>query len=849
MEYHQQMHCSEGGFEHRTTLSGHKQSRLVTATPEWRNRSTGIMEQLRSHSVKARECWFVTTVVLLAFQDGDPVLLTVPGWRHYKIWLPTDVNGALVASSHFYREPSGSNVTLMIAYTSSGLLFMVLELTGSGRGLLRSLMNLSTCILNPTPPVIAIGGPTGTGKSKLAISLASIFRGEVVNADAVQLYEGLTIATNKVSESEAAGVPHHLIGCFPPAFAYCADVHKYKAVCLPTIDKIRLENQRIPFLVGGTHYYMEAILWSDFLTSTDKPDSDDLDSCNTLADMSPEASTTAEIPSGHSNLDGGRASWLRWLEREFTDRKIRGSNPTSASGLPLSRLGQPGGIPALVLPSGSMAARHQKNMSRWFKWLERESTNWKVRVSGPTCASRLPLSRLGQPASIPALVLPSGGMAARHRKGCTRAGILPGCPNLDRESGQAEVGFEPRTFRSVVRTRPLPHLDFPCLSFDNLAVSQPSCLLLVARQLGTERVKWIVNRFLKRPQFGSIPVYRLDTTPTLHSTSPDSWDHHILAPACRIFYEHMVKVGNWTDQFVSDFERFRTLLGYCPSSDCPKQCDFKPLLKEELASPLICTACDNRVFVRLADFEAHRRSRSHQKRVSKLRRREQMQSFLFLARWTKWLEREFADRKVRGSNPTSESRLSLSRLGQPGSIPALVLSLSGMAKKAFSCSTLSTRGCHATQRKYEAWDTARLPKPRQGELRGSGRVRTTDLRALTHEPSRRLSCDGCWVTRGVQSEAVESDGNASPTWILNFRFIQTTHQSKATMVIVADLTGPQKGVRDGANLLTGKSVVRTQPSPLDLSCLGLSNLAVSQPSYFLRVACQLGNEKVLQSND
>ncbi|KAG5452306.1 hypothetical protein CSKR_106735, partial [Clonorchis sinensis] len=54
------------------------------------------------------------------------------------------------------------------------------------------------------------------------------------------------------------------------------------------------------------------------------------------------------------------ARWLKWLVREITDRKVRGSNPTSASRLPLSRLGQPGSIPALVLPSGGMAARHRK---------------------------------------------------------------------------------------------------------------------------------------------------------------------------------------------------------------------------------------------------------------------------------------------------------------------------------------------------------------------------------------------------------------------------------------------------------------------------------------------------------
>ncbi|KER23350.1 hypothetical protein T265_08760 [Opisthorchis viverrini] len=58
-----------------------------------------------------------------------------------------------------------------------------------------------------------------------------------------------------------------------------------------------------------------------------------------------------------------RARWPKWLEREFTDRKVCGSNPTSASRLPLSRLGQPGSIPVLVLPSGGMAARHRKGVT------------------------------------------------------------------------------------------------------------------------------------------------------------------------------------------------------------------------------------------------------------------------------------------------------------------------------------------------------------------------------------------------------------------------------------------------------------------------------------------------------
>ncbi|KER29364.1 hypothetical protein T265_13392, partial [Opisthorchis viverrini] len=91
----------------------------------------------------------------------------------------------------------------------------------------------------------------------------------------------------------------------------------------------------------------------------------------------------------------------------------------------VSRLGHPGSIPALVLPSGGMAARHRNDVTaerllfklgaRWPKWLEHEFTDRKVRGSNPTSASRLPLSRLG----IPALVSPKRGMAVWRRKGAT----------------------------------------------------------------------------------------------------------------------------------------------------------------------------------------------------------------------------------------------------------------------------------------------------------------------------------------------------------------------------------------------------------------------------------------------
>ncbi|KER33217.1 hypothetical protein T265_00906 [Opisthorchis viverrini] len=143
---------------------------------------------------------------------------------------------------------------------------------------------------------------------------------------------------------------------------------------------------------------------------------------------------------------------------------------------------------------------------RWPKWLEREFTDRKVRDSNPTSASRLALSRLGQPGSIPALVLPSGGMAARHRKGATAERFLLLSQSRTRQivitelsprggggrDGPSGYSASLLTGGSVVRTRP-QRLDFPCLGLGNPVVPQPSCFFRVAWHLCTGRVSQLNN--------------------------------------------------------------------------------------------------------------------------------------------------------------------------------------------------------------------------------------------------------------------------------------------------------------------------------------------------------------------
>ena len=70
------------------------------------------------------------------------------------------------------------------------------------------------------PRVVAVGGPTATGKTALAVTLAKTFDGEIINADSMQIYRTLSIGTAKPTPQEQAGIPHHLLDFLPPEAPY-----------------------------------------------------------------------------------------------------------------------------------------------------------------------------------------------------------------------------------------------------------------------------------------------------------------------------------------------------------------------------------------------------------------------------------------------------------------------------------------------------------------------------------------------------------------------------------------------------------------------------------------------------
>jgi tRNA dimethylallyltransferase len=116
---------------------------------------------------------------------------------------------------------------------------------------------VSTSGPEPQPPVIAVVGPTGSGKSDLGVNLALALGGEVINADALQFYRGMDIGTAKITMEERKGVPHHLLDTMDVTEE--ASVADFQAECRAAIQEIHSRGKRA-ILVGGSGLYVRAAL-------------------------------------------------------------------------------------------------------------------------------------------------------------------------------------------------------------------------------------------------------------------------------------------------------------------------------------------------------------------------------------------------------------------------------------------------------------------------------------------------------------------------------------------------------------------------------------------------------------
>ena len=105
--------------------------------------------------------------------------------------------------------------------------------------------------------LVVVAGPTGTGKSDLAVALAQRLDGEIINADSMQLYRGMDIGTAKLGVEERRGVPHHLLDVLDVTER--ASVAAYQRAARTQVEEL-IAAGRTPVLVGGSGLYVQAVI-------------------------------------------------------------------------------------------------------------------------------------------------------------------------------------------------------------------------------------------------------------------------------------------------------------------------------------------------------------------------------------------------------------------------------------------------------------------------------------------------------------------------------------------------------------------------------------------------------------
>jgi tRNA dimethylallyltransferase len=106
-------------------------------------------------------------------------------------------------------------------------------------------------------PLVAIVGPTASGKTALGLELAAAYGGEIISADSRQVYRGMDIGTAKVTPEQRSRTPHHAIDLVDPGVPF--SLAEYQALVVPLIDAVAARG-RLPLLVGGTGQYLAAVL-------------------------------------------------------------------------------------------------------------------------------------------------------------------------------------------------------------------------------------------------------------------------------------------------------------------------------------------------------------------------------------------------------------------------------------------------------------------------------------------------------------------------------------------------------------------------------------------------------------
>jgi len=203
-----------------------------------------------------------------------------------------------------------------------------------------------TAPVTNSEPLLALVGPTATGKTEAAVALAERLRAEIVSVDSMLVYRGMDVGTAKPTSEQRTRVPHHLIDVADPSEAF--SVARYQAVALEAIGAIRARGHRV-LLVGGSGLYFRALVDRLELPGTDP---------GTRRELEREAAAVGAVRL-HQRLAAADPAAAAKIEPSNVRRTVRALEVATLSGRPFSSFAAAWERydPALVRVAGVAAPR------------------------------------------------------------------------------------------------------------------------------------------------------------------------------------------------------------------------------------------------------------------------------------------------------------------------------------------------------------------------------------------------------------------------------------------------------------------------------------------------------------
>ncbi|KAJ0816442.1 putative transferase [Helianthus annuus] len=429
------------------------------------------------------------------------------------------------------------------------------------------------------PKVVVIMGATGSGKSRLAIDLASQFPIEIINADSMQVYEGLDVLTNKVPIHDQKGVPHHLLGTISPMVEFTAK--DFRDYAIPLISDITSRNH-LPVIVGGTNYYIQALV-SRFLLDESLGDTDDSCLDETNGDKEPHIQLVSE----QENFS-------------YSYESLKAIDPVAANRIHPNDHRKISQYLRLYTSSGALPSKYlqEKTMENWG-----DADNLRYDCCFICVDASLPVidkyvdQRVDQMIDTGLLqeVYDIFNPDAVYTRGLRQAiGVREFEDFLRVYLSQGLTVTSVETLKENMNTILNTSIENPLKQLLQDAIDKV--------KLNTRRLVRRQKRRLNRLQtlFGW-NIHYVDATECLSCFSEESWTANVVNPSTQIIKFHLEK------DMKCDIDARNGIKGL-------------KLMERDLWTQHTCKACGNKVLRGAYEWEQHKRGRSHRKRVCRLRK-------------------------------------------------------------------------------------------------------------------------------------------------------------------------------------------------------------------------------------